>query len=416
MKVYTREPLRHFHSSYDANELTDEFPMLTRAWCYQERILSSRMIHFTKTELVWECHQETVCQCSGTITSKFDIDAQPKITHNLALSNSPGVGNTSRAEWCRMVESFSNLNLTYPSDLFPALSGAATQMARVSGDSYVAGLWKSSFFEDLLWQCGMTVGRPGTTVRTQTWRAPMFSWGSVEGKVEYPYPVYVYSPPCFSEIPEGHKAGEHEPKWARPLKSECELLDFENVPATSDPTGKLECDSNFISSSVTVRGPVVKLKLDGDHDHDGAGKCFWRFFLSKFPPEKEGSTTNDTSPGAEAADTSSQVCESTSDKSEDNSPVSISIDHDARPQESTGEVVGDLFPDWDLAEAGPYWARTFPGMKVYCLLVGEDSHLTHQRAVVFGNTKRGYERLGVLWYKSYQELQRMAEIQTIKLV
>jgi hypothetical protein len=171
------------------------------------------VIPFTKTELVWECLEATACECSDTTKTIIDTDAQPKITHNLSLRRDSGVGNTYRAEWCRMVESFSTLNLTFASDIFPAFSGAANQLEHQSGDQYIAGLWKSWFFEGLLWQCSMTVGRAGSTTRTPKWRAPMFSWASVEGRIEYPYPVSVYTPMCFSDIPEGHKAGEHEPKW-----------------------------------------------------------------------------------------------------------------------------------------------------------------------------------------------------------
>ncbi|CAG8957326.1 hypothetical protein HYFRA_00010749 [Hymenoscyphus fraxineus] len=43
----------------------ETFPLLRRAWVYQERLLSPRFLHFSKMELIWECNTVTQCQCSG---------------------------------------------------------------------------------------------------------------------------------------------------------------------------------------------------------------------------------------------------------------------------------------------------------------------------------------------------------------
>ncbi|KAK0755315.1 hypothetical protein N5P37_012142 [Trichoderma harzianum] len=40
-----------------------EWPLLNRGWVYQEQLLSRRMLHFTQNELVWECFEETRCEC-----------------------------------------------------------------------------------------------------------------------------------------------------------------------------------------------------------------------------------------------------------------------------------------------------------------------------------------------------------------
>lgn len=38
---------------------------LDRAWIFQERLLSKRLIQFTRDELVWECQQSTWCECES---------------------------------------------------------------------------------------------------------------------------------------------------------------------------------------------------------------------------------------------------------------------------------------------------------------------------------------------------------------
>jgi hypothetical protein len=39
-----------------------EHPLLTRAWVFQERLLSSRVLHFGHFELLWECAEATSCE------------------------------------------------------------------------------------------------------------------------------------------------------------------------------------------------------------------------------------------------------------------------------------------------------------------------------------------------------------------
>ena len=40
-----------------------ELPLLTRGWTFQERLLSPRVIHFGKYELIWECLANLDCEC-----------------------------------------------------------------------------------------------------------------------------------------------------------------------------------------------------------------------------------------------------------------------------------------------------------------------------------------------------------------
>lgn len=39
------------------------YPLFKRAWCFQERLLATRMLHFTKGEMVFECLSEMNCEC-----------------------------------------------------------------------------------------------------------------------------------------------------------------------------------------------------------------------------------------------------------------------------------------------------------------------------------------------------------------
>ncbi|KZM27968.1 hypothetical protein ST47_g880 [Ascochyta rabiei] len=43
--------------------MRDRFLLMTRGWAYQERLLSRRVLHLIKTELVWECRSLVTCEC-----------------------------------------------------------------------------------------------------------------------------------------------------------------------------------------------------------------------------------------------------------------------------------------------------------------------------------------------------------------
>jgi len=58
------EAMHHFVLTYGDHDLTAyrmtrEHPTFSRAWCMQEQQLATRIVHFTKSEMVWECLQDT---------------------------------------------------------------------------------------------------------------------------------------------------------------------------------------------------------------------------------------------------------------------------------------------------------------------------------------------------------------------
>lgn len=62
--IYIREKLRHW-TDPGGGILKERFPLFTRAWVFQERILSTRTLHFCDRELVWECAETTICECDS---------------------------------------------------------------------------------------------------------------------------------------------------------------------------------------------------------------------------------------------------------------------------------------------------------------------------------------------------------------
>lgn len=100
------------------------FPLLTRGWVYQERLLSRRILHFGPHELFWECYRSINCECGGCTSS---IMKPPKISHRSVF----GIGTLSQeitVRWREIVSEFTGMQLTYPTDRLAALHGVAKQI------------------------------------------------------------------------------------------------------------------------------------------------------------------------------------------------------------------------------------------------------------------------------------------------
>lgn len=186
-----------------------ENPLLSRGWVFQERILSPRVLHFCRQELVWECGHETLCEC-GSIPETRNLKLQfalaarfPGIQnppqseqHNeefIASQANPSQfpsshsSEESRAikeainQWHGIVEQYSALELTKDKDSLPALSGLAERMAPFLGD-YLAGLWRGSLLSDLSWRVDKLVFE---NQRPAEYRGPSWSWVSTKAKTSF---------------------------------------------------------------------------------------------------------------------------------------------------------------------------------------------------------------------------------------
>ena len=134
--------------------------------------------------------------------------------------------NSRVRAWHGIVQEYTNLNLSYPSDRFPALSGLAKAIMAQTGDQYLAGLWRSSFLSDISWQAsykdlnsdGIKKNR-----RPVAWRAPSWSWVSVEANIYF------------------HENGVY------PRANPPEILEAHCMALGLDPTGELESGHILIS-------------------------------------------------------------------------------------------------------------------------------------------------------------------------
>lgn len=183
LTLFFRQLMPHCAGLILSPAQADEFPLLDRAWVYQERLLSPRLLHFHNNELSWECAHYSVCECGEDVGSYMEIYLQsfkrPKVEHARALAK---IGTFTMANrWHEIVQEYSGLRMTFQKDALPALSGLAKQMSEHrEGEQYVAGLWDSTIFVDMLWAAQSGSGR-----RPKEWRGPSWSWVSTTAAVTY---------------------------------------------------------------------------------------------------------------------------------------------------------------------------------------------------------------------------------------
>ncbi|CZR70044.1 uncharacterized protein PAC_19945 [Phialocephala subalpina] len=232
-----------------------------RAWSLQESVLPNRKLAFCDKEMEWVCLQ----------TSKWEsMLGEYALSLKTTLGQGFGPDKYQRGfdldyDWRNVVEEYSNRTLSQETDKLTAISGLATialkakfQMSKnqehefsqgIETDPalsplglYVAGLWRSSFVTGLAWSVNEHKLRPGRYEqhkRQSKYRAPTWSWASIDGPVRYTERDNIDA--------WKYKAKAHEHIQVEEL--ECTPL------LTSNPTGPVSV------GFAIVTGPLVEVQL-----------------------------------------------------------------------------------------------------------------------------------------------------------
>lgn len=168
-------------SNYEVEDQAD-YPLMSRAWAYQERYLSPRVIYFLEGELGWSCK---VCADDESKSWSFSSFVDARARHAQVFSKSHvSKGLVSHKDlichWQRIVGEFSALDLSFEKDRLPAIAGMAEMMKAYRQTRYLAGLWEDSLLVDMTWRNVDDLAR-----RPSYERAPSWSWASIDGEVDF---------------------------------------------------------------------------------------------------------------------------------------------------------------------------------------------------------------------------------------
>ena len=202
-----QKPMRLLYMPAGQREVSwqlSDLPLYSRAWCFQEMILSTRTLVFDPDGIKWEClktagsermlemntmrHTQDIrtVQASlkqATSADFFDVLRQGDLTIQGSL-------------WQSVVKDYASRNLTKYSDKLIAIAGVAQEAEKRTKNRYLAGLWYDHLFMNLVWYVHSSIGEdkrdhenrplPGDLpYREADPVAPSWSWASINWRVTY---------------------------------------------------------------------------------------------------------------------------------------------------------------------------------------------------------------------------------------
>jgi hypothetical protein len=226
-----------------------------RGWTFQERELSTRMLHYSDDTIRWECRSlKASLEFPWQDTNAFNsvlrtFDSRQIISREIGSTANrqppiPQKRKKDQEAWFEAVDRYTNRALTKQSDKLPALSGIARAVQAHTGDRYLAGLWESNLISCLLWYSawhpagGNPVFDPSKPApifhaRQTEYTAPSWSWAAINGHVGYETWIF--------------NALDPDPMTGPNARFIPQILGAEMIPAGKDEYGRL-------------KGGVVRLK------------------------------------------------------------------------------------------------------------------------------------------------------------
>ncbi|ETI20382.1 hypothetical protein G647_08417 [Cladophialophora carrionii CBS 160.54] len=192
----------------------EEEPIETRAWTLQESWLAPRLLMFGAGPPRWKClcathiaggwrdsdnwfvprfyHRDmffrNMVPARATTAIEQQEQGQEQDQEMSGSPSRPSDLDRLHDEWNRLVSVFSKRRLTDPEDKLPALSGIASEFHKMLNSAYLAGLWESNLLPDLLWyhDCSRSAALGNSSSsRPPRFRAPSWSWASIDGSVSF---------------------------------------------------------------------------------------------------------------------------------------------------------------------------------------------------------------------------------------
>ncbi|CCC09928.1 unnamed protein product [Sordaria macrospora k-hell] len=180
-----------FDPTFWKREVTEAL-VNTRGWVLQERVLSPRILHFGKRQLMWEC-------CEHSAAETFPDGLHPRIIEagrtmykdndlffdtKFSYAEQKGDELNLYHLWARLVESYTACELTFQSDKLVACSGLAKIIQARIDDEYVAGMWRKYLEHELLWQpCLPHPSQPRSALLPTDKKKshlPSWTWASID--------------------------------------------------------------------------------------------------------------------------------------------------------------------------------------------------------------------------------------------
>ncbi|CAM1500499.1 Fc.00g096610.m01.CDS01 [Cosmosporella sp. VM-42] len=234
------------------------WPLLSRAWVFQERLLCSRNVYYGHQRLLWECCQTLDDEFYG----QTDNSAQSKQRFHAIFAGTSGVHwseeplNSFKGQWTSLVQEYRTVNLTYEKDRAIAFAGIVRAIQTQTKSTYLAGIWKEFADFDLLWaiRCPPAYVDEFCVSRVeQQKKNPSWSWFSV--------PVFSHKSTTGSDTLDFQICTTMNMD-SRFAIYRTQVISFNHPNLTSDPGALLH---NFEGLSITLRTRKIPATFEWDN-------------------------------------------------------------------------------------------------------------------------------------------------------
>lgn len=209
-------------------------PIHKRAWVFQERLLSQRMLSYCMQDMMWHCNDGMRWErnAPGNIHRMYKERLQSK-----------------RFKWDVIALAYTSRSLTESKDKLPALSAVAKAYHESTNDDYLAGLWRNALPQALLWMRSDIGHSYLPLIKQQApleYRAPSWSWASLDCSIwMLHYSDFV-----------------------------AEIIECSVRPATADPFGMVS-SGKLVLKSPFLEGKIVIGKEERFHVRGKDIATFW---------------------------------------------------------------------------------------------------------------------------------------------
>lgn len=173
-EFFVREMVGDFSRDYGHCE--DLWPLLSRAWAFQESQLAPRTLRFSCYGTFLDCRTTRATQerlIAGHDLGGDTIDLLPFFLSGISTPD-------PNKAWRNTIEAYSRLDLTYRTDTLPAIAALAQRMSRLRpNDTYLAGMWRNTLLSDIQWH--RVRNYPRKYSPRQEFELPTWSWATTQG-------------------------------------------------------------------------------------------------------------------------------------------------------------------------------------------------------------------------------------------
>ncbi len=166
-------------------------PLNKRGWVFQERFLARRVLHFGERQMGWECLELDALEMfpeglpPASVMSSMSKSEFASMMPTLTQQSDQTLDIKFFGLWQELVTEYSKCELTYLKDKLIAFAGVAKCMMKARKDRYAAGMWARGMVHHLAWWRPIE-DREAFPISKTSWRAPSWSWASVDGEINFP--------------------------------------------------------------------------------------------------------------------------------------------------------------------------------------------------------------------------------------